>query len=369
MSDISQAPDWWLASDGKWYAPELPPNYVPLPLDPESPSTSTQSEKLETSEVQVLPQDQDRATDGIGDSTEPEGQPERIARSGEDVHHVEAKYDFCPDCGTKADTAFCGSCGRSLTANEKPRSEGRKEATGSMQVKVVRGDSVEAAFAAIRTDPSDRLLHWIQASLEGCGPIIAVVSDQALWCLRYEGSAASVENLSQQIAYSVPLTSLDTPKLTDFNTMLRVTNLDNAEKLALNSTSSLLVPFCRALINARYRSTARSKSTRAAQADTNGVKRLRRIVVGILILVVIGACALVALRGTGVDTNSVSYKDGYATGINMTASDWLGSVNATCNAAWGLTSANGDTAQDWKKGCADGLNQSIYNTQHPGAGS
>lgn len=25
MSDTQQQPDWWKASDGKWYAPELPP--------------------------------------------------------------------------------------------------------------------------------------------------------------------------------------------------------------------------------------------------------------------------------------------------------------------------------------------------------
>ena len=29
MSDQSQGPGWWQASDGKWYAPELHPNYVP----------------------------------------------------------------------------------------------------------------------------------------------------------------------------------------------------------------------------------------------------------------------------------------------------------------------------------------------------
>src|SRR5580692_1772022 len=27
MSDLSQGPGWWLASDGKWYAPELHPDY------------------------------------------------------------------------------------------------------------------------------------------------------------------------------------------------------------------------------------------------------------------------------------------------------------------------------------------------------
>jgi hypothetical protein len=31
MSDQSQGPGWWQASDGKWYAPETHPNYVPPP--------------------------------------------------------------------------------------------------------------------------------------------------------------------------------------------------------------------------------------------------------------------------------------------------------------------------------------------------
>jgi hypothetical protein len=32
MSDMSQGPEWWLASDGRWYAPERHPDYVqPLP--------------------------------------------------------------------------------------------------------------------------------------------------------------------------------------------------------------------------------------------------------------------------------------------------------------------------------------------------
>ena len=31
MSDVSQGPGWWVASDGKWYPPEQHPNYVPAP--------------------------------------------------------------------------------------------------------------------------------------------------------------------------------------------------------------------------------------------------------------------------------------------------------------------------------------------------
>ena len=34
MSDTAQGPGWWQASDGKWYSPELHPNYLPPPPPP-----------------------------------------------------------------------------------------------------------------------------------------------------------------------------------------------------------------------------------------------------------------------------------------------------------------------------------------------
>ncbi len=34
MSDVSQGPGWWLASDGRWYPPEQHPNYTPPPPSP-----------------------------------------------------------------------------------------------------------------------------------------------------------------------------------------------------------------------------------------------------------------------------------------------------------------------------------------------
>jgi hypothetical protein len=37
MSDVSQGPGWWLASDGRWYAPEQHPNYRPPPPLPPPP--------------------------------------------------------------------------------------------------------------------------------------------------------------------------------------------------------------------------------------------------------------------------------------------------------------------------------------------
>jgi len=38
MSDESQGPGWWQASDGKWYAPEEAPDVVPPPDVPIAPS-------------------------------------------------------------------------------------------------------------------------------------------------------------------------------------------------------------------------------------------------------------------------------------------------------------------------------------------
>ena len=37
MSDTSQGPGWWVASDGKWYKPESHPDYVPPPPPPSPP--------------------------------------------------------------------------------------------------------------------------------------------------------------------------------------------------------------------------------------------------------------------------------------------------------------------------------------------
>ncbi len=37
MSDTSQGPGWWLASDGKWYSPEQAPGYEPAPVPATAP--------------------------------------------------------------------------------------------------------------------------------------------------------------------------------------------------------------------------------------------------------------------------------------------------------------------------------------------
>jgi hypothetical protein len=44
MSDVSQGPGWWIASDDKWYAPEQHPDYVPPPPLDTSDSTGLKDE-------------------------------------------------------------------------------------------------------------------------------------------------------------------------------------------------------------------------------------------------------------------------------------------------------------------------------------
>jgi Domain of unknown function (DUF4190) len=39
MSDVSQGPGWWYASDGKWYPPEQAPGPAPAPAAPTMPPT------------------------------------------------------------------------------------------------------------------------------------------------------------------------------------------------------------------------------------------------------------------------------------------------------------------------------------------
>ena len=72
MSDTSQGPGWWVASDGKWYAPELHPN---APTSPRTPTGVMVGERANESPR------------------------------------------FCPGCGAERipGAPFCASCGHALT--------------------------------------------------------------------------------------------------------------------------------------------------------------------------------------------------------------------------------------------------------------
>lgn len=50
MSDTSQGEGWWVATDGKWYAPELHPNYVP-PAAPAPDPSATMIDQASTGQV------------------------------------------------------------------------------------------------------------------------------------------------------------------------------------------------------------------------------------------------------------------------------------------------------------------------------
>ena len=53
MSETSQGPGWWQASDGKWYAPEQHANYLPPP--PQASTPSTQNDPDLSPPVQAVP--------------------------------------------------------------------------------------------------------------------------------------------------------------------------------------------------------------------------------------------------------------------------------------------------------------------------
>ena len=46
MNDMSQGPGWWLASDGRWYPPELHPGVTQVPTVPSVPSTHVAEDAL-----------------------------------------------------------------------------------------------------------------------------------------------------------------------------------------------------------------------------------------------------------------------------------------------------------------------------------
>jgi|GEM_PF-3278581 hypothetical protein len=60
MSDTSQGPGWWLASDGRWYAPEL----APQPAAPPSPPVVESHDEPEFQADDDTDDEQEVATDG-----------------------------------------------------------------------------------------------------------------------------------------------------------------------------------------------------------------------------------------------------------------------------------------------------------------
>jgi hypothetical protein len=62
MSDVSQGPGWWLASDGKWY----PPEQAPPPPPPPPPPTGAAAAPAKPALPAGGPKDYLRVCDGCG---------------------------------------------------------------------------------------------------------------------------------------------------------------------------------------------------------------------------------------------------------------------------------------------------------------
>jgi Domain of unknown function (DUF4190) len=67
MSDTSQGPGWWLASDGKWYSPEQAPGYEPASVPATAPVAMPQPGTLPT--TGTLPPTAPVVSSGSGPST------------------------------------------------------------------------------------------------------------------------------------------------------------------------------------------------------------------------------------------------------------------------------------------------------------
>jgi hypothetical protein len=66
MSDSSQGPNWWQASDGKWYAAELHPQYLGAESQPPSPALSISVPQPTASPSTVQAYDPAMQTPGLG---------------------------------------------------------------------------------------------------------------------------------------------------------------------------------------------------------------------------------------------------------------------------------------------------------------
>ncbi len=73
MSDTSQGEGWWVATDGKWYAPELHPNYV-APVAPTPDPSATMIEQTPSGNVQDFSQGPPATAHQVAPQQHPPGQ-------------------------------------------------------------------------------------------------------------------------------------------------------------------------------------------------------------------------------------------------------------------------------------------------------
>src|ERR1022692_3218686 len=150
MSGVTQGPDWWVASDGKWYPPDLRPEVVPLPGQARSQSGSQSSHSVLA-----------------------ESPATSMCTSGHAMQPVDA---FCRRCGseraapkpilpvTVAATNICTS------GHEMPPGEAFCRQCGSERViqSTAQADGQSVSEAALGNEPSASDIPS-QSSLSGSG--------------------------------------------------------------------------------------------------------------------------------------------------------------------------------------------------------
>lgn len=102
MSDVSQGPGWWIASDGRWYAPEQHPNYRPPPPPTGNPLGLAEQQASAPSTMQEPP-------------------IHKVSTAPSSVETApQAEQTFCILCGFSlpSQAAFCPQCGGRSTPAE-----------------------------------------------------------------------------------------------------------------------------------------------------------------------------------------------------------------------------------------------------------
>ena len=117
-----------------------------------------------------------------------------------------------------------------------------------------------------------------------------------------------------------------------------------------------------------------SPDTPSAQAPRKAIRR-PFLVLAILVVALFAVGSISAIwgaisKGGGVDTSSISYKDGYAVGQNHAEGVWsTNQYNSFCKQDSTMYFSPGDNKSDWIAGCVAAMQQQGYNAQHPGANS